>query len=113
MFQRSEGQLFMPGDFLLPFGRNLSGDNWWVLLVAMISWAKFEEKYVKAFKNSLKGQKALPVLVALGALIIQERLGTDDRKTLQQMLKDPSYSTIGRIKTTFIGNSIRSSGNVE
>lgn len=31
----------------------------------------------------------MPVRVALGALIIQERLGTDDRETLQQILENP------------------------
>ncbi|UJF31652.1 IS5 family transposase [Paenibacillus hexagrammi] len=89
MFQRSEGQLILPGDFFLPFGGKLSEDNRWVLLAAMIPWAKVEEKYAKSFKRSQKGQKAVPVRVALGALIIQERLGTDDRETLQQILENP------------------------
>ncbi len=73
----------------MPFGGKLSDDNRWVLLAAMIPWAKVEEKYAKSFKKSLKGQKAVPVRVALGALIIQERLGTDDRETLQQILENP------------------------
>jgi IS5 family transposase len=45
----------------------------------MIPWWKIEEKYAKNFKKNLKGQKAVSIRVALGALIIQERLGTDDR----------------------------------
>jgi hypothetical protein len=41
------------------------------------------------FKRSLKGQKAVSIRVALGALITQERLGTDDRETLRQILENP------------------------
>ncbi|WP_082655560.1 transposase [Paenibacillus sp. 32O-W] len=45
------------------------------------------------------------IRVALGALIIQERLGTDDRETLRQILENPylqyflgltEYCTIAR-----------------
>ncbi len=89
MYQRSEGQLILPGDFFLPFGGKLSDDNRWVVLAGIIPWWKVEAKYAKSFKRSQKGQKAVPVRVALGALIIQERLGTDDRETLQQILENP------------------------
>jgi IS5 family transposase len=81
--------MIMPGDFFLPFGGKLSEDNRWVLLAQMIPWWKIEEKYARNFKRSLKGQKAVSIRVALGALIIQERLGTDDRETLRQILENP------------------------
>ncbi|MGG1596439.1 IS5 family transposase [Paenibacillus naphthalenovorans] len=89
MYQRTESQMIMPGDFFLPFGGKLAEDNRWVLLAQMIPWWKIEEKYAKNFKKSLKGQKAVSIRVALGALIIQERLGTDDRETLRQILENP------------------------
>ncbi|MGG1597811.1 IS5 family transposase [Paenibacillus naphthalenovorans] len=89
MYQRTESQMIMPGDFFLPFGGKLAEDNRWVLLAQMIPWWKLEEKYAKNFKKSLKGQKAVSIRVALGALIIQERLGTDDRETLRQILENP------------------------
>jgi IS5 family transposase len=89
LYQRTEIQMIMPGDFFLPFGGKLAEDNRWVLLAQMIPWWKIEEKYAKNFKRSLKGQKAVSIRVALGALIIQERLGTDDRETLQQILENP------------------------
>lgn len=89
MYQRTEGQMILPGDFFLPFGGELSEDNRWVLLAQIIPWWKIEEKYARNFKRSLKGQKAVSIRVALGALIIQERLGTDDRETLRQILENP------------------------
>lgn len=89
MYQRTESQMILPGDFFLPFGGKLAEDNRWVLLAQMIPWWKLEEKYAKNFKKSLKGQKAVSIRVALGALIIQERLGTDDRETLRQILENP------------------------
>lgn len=89
MYQRTEGQIILPGDFFLPFGGKLAEDNRWVLLAQIVPWWKVEEKYAKNFKRSLKGQKAVSIRVALGALIIQERLGTDDRETLQQILENP------------------------
>jgi len=89
LYQRTESQMILPGDFFLPFGGKLAEDNRWVLLAQMIPWWKLEEKYAKNFKRSLKGQKAVSIRVALGALIIQERLGTDDRETLRQVLENP------------------------
>ena len=86
LYQRTESQMILPGDFFLPFGGKLAEDNRWVLLAQMIPWWKLEEKYAKNFKKSLKGQKAVSIRVALGALIIQERLGTDDRETLRQKI---------------------------
>jgi IS5 family transposase len=81
--------MILPGDFFLPFGGKLLEDNRWVLLAQIIPWWKVEENYAKNFKRSLKGQKAVSIRIALGALIIQERLGTDDRETLQQILENP------------------------
>jgi len=89
LYQRTESQMILPGDFFLPFGGKLAEDNRWVLLAQMIPWWKLEEKYARNFKKSLKGQKAVSIRVALGALIIQERLGTDDRETLRQILENP------------------------
>lgn len=49
-----------------------------------------EEHYSKLFKSSfVGGQKAVSVRVALGALIIQQRLGTSDRGTVEQITENP------------------------
>src|SRR5690625_3145822 len=75
--------------FYLPFGGKLNPENRWVKLAALIPWDKVEQKYVKAFKSPNKGEKALPIRVALGALIIKERLGLSDRETTLQIMENP------------------------
>ncbi|MBE3570941.1 MAG: IS5 family transposase [Bacillales bacterium] len=89
MYQETQNQLTFSDDFFLPFGGKLNKENRWVLLAEIVPWGKAEEKYAKAFKNSFKGEKALSVRVALGALFIQERLGCSDRETVQQITENP------------------------
>ncbi len=89
MYKRTENQLILPGDFFLPFGGKLNKDNRWVKLASLIPWWRVEDKYAKSFKKTLKGQKAVSVRVSLGALIIQHRLNTSDRETVQQIAENP------------------------
>lgn len=89
MFQKSQSQLTFVDDFFLPFGGRLNKDNRWVRLAEIIPWWKAEEKYAKSFKNSMKGEQALSVRVALGSLIIQQRLGLSDRETVNQIMENP------------------------
>ncbi len=89
MYQETQNQLTFSDDFFLPFGGKLNKENRWVLLAEMIPWGKAEEKYAKAFKKSFKGQRALSVRMALGALLIKERLGLSDRETVQQITENP------------------------
>ncbi|WP_145977169.1 hypothetical protein [Paenibacillus sp. 32O-W] len=51
MYQRTESQMIMQGDFFLPFGGKLAEDNRWVLLAQMFPWWKLEEKYAKNFES--------------------------------------------------------------
>ena len=74
MYHRPESQLQLFEDFFLPFGGKLNKENRWVQLAAMIPWWRAEEKYAKAFRKSMRGQKPVSVRVALGALYIQERI---------------------------------------
>ncbi|WP_419670144.1 IS5 family transposase [Alicyclobacillus macrosporangiidus] len=89
MFRARENQLVLPGDFFLPFGGKLNQDNRWVKLAQAIPWRKVEEHYGEQFKSRTMGQEAYPVRMALGALIIQERLGLSDRETVQQITENP------------------------
>lgn len=41
------------------------------------------------FEKRIKGRPAVPVRMALGALVIKERLGTSDRKTVEQIKENP------------------------
>ncbi|BCJ88141.1 hypothetical protein skT53_31260 [Effusibacillus dendaii] len=72
----------MPGDFFLPFGGKLNPENRWCKLAQLIPWAKVDPKYAKSFKKSIRGQQAVSIRMAPGALIIQERLQFSDRETV-------------------------------
>ena len=75
-------------DFFLPFGGKLDGNNRWVKLAHIIPWADFEEQYSEQFSDSM-GAAALPFRIALGALIIKERLRITDREAVEQIKENP------------------------
>lgn len=75
--------------FYLPFGGKLNPENRWVKLAKLIPWDKVEQKYVEAFESPVKGKPAYPIRVALGSLIIKERLGLSDRETTLQIAENP------------------------
>ncbi|MFC0215227.1 IS5 family transposase [Paenibacillus chartarius] len=79
----------LPSDFFLPFGDRLNPENRWIKLAQLLPWAKVDQKYAKSFKKSFKGQRAVSVRMALGALIIQERLQLSDRETVEQIVENP------------------------
>nr|WP_212963302.1 IS5 family transposase [Cohnella xylanilytica] len=76
-------------NFYLPFGGKLNPANRWVQLAAIIPWDKVEEKYVSSFQSPAIGQKAYSSRIALGSLIIKERLGLSDRETTLQIQENP------------------------
>jgi hypothetical protein len=76
-------------DFYLPFGGKLRSDNRWVILAKQIPWEVTEEKYAACFAGSDTGNVAKAARIALGALIIKERLGLTDRETVLQIQENP------------------------
>jgi IS5 family transposase len=88
MYRRSTpGQLSFE-NFYLPFGGKLFGENRWVKLAALIPWDKFEAEYAEHLSKGM-GAPAKPFRMALGALIIKERLGTSDAETVEQIRENP------------------------
>ena len=85
--QSSPGQLSFQ-DFYLPFGGKLSSENRWVKLAEMIPWEEFESTYASQFSEDM-GAPAKGVRMALGALIIKEKLGVSDRETIDQIRENP------------------------
>ncbi|NEZ56884.1 IS5 family transposase [Adonisia turfae] len=85
--QSSPGQLSFE-DFYLPFGGKLSSENRWVKLAEMIPWDEFESTYASQFSEDM-GAPAKGFRMALGALIIKEKLGTSDRETIDQIRENP------------------------
>jgi hypothetical protein len=76
-------------DFYLPFGGKLRSENRWVKLAKLIPWGEIEEQYAANFTDSGMGPPAKAARIALGALIIQEKLGLTDEETVAQIQETP------------------------
>lgn len=88
MYRRSTpGQLSFE-NFYLPFGGKLSGENRWVKLAELIPWEEFEAHYAEQLSEGM-GAPAKSFRMALGALIIKEKLGTSDIETVEQIRENP------------------------
>ncbi|MEM9819238.1 MAG: IS5 family transposase, partial [Cyanobacteria bacterium P01_D01_bin.6] len=88
MYRRpSPGQLSF-ADFYLPFGGQLSGDNRWVKLAELVPWEEFDATYAEQLSPS-QGAPAKSFRLALGALIIKEKLGLSDEETVHQVRENP------------------------
>ncbi|MGB7251294.1 MAG: IS5 family transposase [Phormidesmis sp.] len=83
----SPGQLSFE-NFYLPFSGKLSADNRWVKLAELIPWELVEASYAEQFSASM-GAPAKSFRVALGALIIKEKLGASDAETVEQIRENP------------------------
>jgi IS5 family transposase len=85
---RAHNQPDLP-DFYLPFGGKLDSDNRWVKLAKIIPWNLLEESYRINFADSGMGAPAKESRIALGALIIKERLAITDEETVAQIRENP------------------------
>ena len=71
-------------NFAISFGGKLRRDNRWVILADIIPWDEFEKRYAAQFKSKT-GNPALPVRVALGSLIVKEKLKQSDDEVVQSI----------------------------
>jgi hypothetical protein len=88
MYRKAELAPLEPLDFELANGCKLSADNRWVKMTQLIPWSEFEAEYAENFPTSL-GAPAKSFRMALGALIIKEKLGISDRETVEQIRENP------------------------
>jgi hypothetical protein len=88
MYRHNQKQLEFE-NFALPFAGKLRSDNRWVKLAKFIPWDEFEPEYAKAASKSHQGPPAKSVRIALGSLIIKERLGTSDEEAVEQIRENP------------------------
>ncbi|MEG3927724.1 IS5 family transposase [Microcoleus sp. D3_18a_C4] len=88
MYRKVELAPQPPSEFELPFGGSLSPDNRWVKMTQVIPWSEFEAEYAKNFPTEM-GAPAKSFRMALGALIIKEKLGISDRETVEQIRENP------------------------
>src|SRR5699024_9429164 len=82
-------QLIMPDEFFLPFGGRLNPDNRWVVMASLIPWAEVEVEYVKSLGDPNQGRGAYPARLALGSLIIKEKLCLSDEETVLSITENP------------------------
>ena len=89
MYRKDNANQLQFQDFYLPFSGKLRSDNRWVILSKQIPWQQVEQEYSMNFSQSDTGNPAKSARIALGSLIIKERLGTTDRETLLQIAENP------------------------
>jgi hypothetical protein len=88
MYRHNEKQLQFE-KFKFQVGGKLRSDNRWVKLAKQIPWDEIEELYASSLSGTGQGAPALSVRIALGALIIKERLRTSDEETAEQIRENP------------------------
>jgi hypothetical protein len=88
MYRKSNQSELTPEKFELPVSMELSSQNRWVIMAELIPWSEFEEKYAENFSEKM-GAIAKPFRMALGALIIKEKLRITDRETVEQIKENP------------------------
>ncbi|MGB3754756.1 MAG: IS5 family transposase, partial [Rivularia sp. (in: cyanobacteria)] len=88
MYRFEEQSQVSSENFELPFEGKLSENNRWVIMASLIPWSDFEEEYASIFTEEI-GAPAKSFRMALGALIIKEKLGISDRETVEQIKENP------------------------
>jgi hypothetical protein len=88
MYKKVELAPVPPLDFELANGSKLSPDNRWVKMAQVIPWSEFESEYAQNFPTEM-GAPAKSWRMALGALIIKEKLGISDRPRVEQIRENP------------------------
>jgi len=90
MYRKDDTNQLKFENFYLPFAGKLRSDNRWVILSKQIPWQQIEQQYSANFSDNNKvGCPAKSARIALGSLIIKERLGTTDRETVLQIAENP------------------------
>ena len=73
-------QLTLDG-FQHPFDQELSKENRWVKLAALIPWDALASVYCKGLSSN-SGRESIDVRMVIGAIIVKHKLGLDDRGTV-------------------------------
>ena len=61
-----------------------------MILAKLIPWEEIEKRYAENFSAERIGAPAKPVRLALGSLIVKERLGLTDEETVMQIQENPT-----------------------
>lgn len=88
MYRKQQSEQHEFEDFHLSFGGKLRSDNRWVRLAKLIPWNEIEFRYAEQFASPT-GPPALPARIALGSLIIKEKLQLSDEEVVEQIRENP------------------------
>ncbi len=88
MYKSDKNHQFSLEGFDQPVGLNMTANNRWVKLAAIIPWDEIEEYYANLFPSNT-GMPAKPLRVALGSLIIQKLIGFSDRELVRNLAENP------------------------
>jgi len=83
-------------DFKLRFEGKLAATNRWVQLAELIPWSEFESEYAQNFVAEV-GPPAKSFRLALGALIIKEKLGISDARNRRANSRESLPATLSVI----------------
>lgn len=76
-------------EIALHFEGRLNPENRWVKMAARLPWEELESDYARHFKSHGRGEIALNVRIAIGALLIKEFLGLSDRGVVEAVSENP------------------------
>lgn len=88
MYRRTSPNHLEFANFYLPFSGKLDPENRWIRLAQIVPWDLAEKIYLTSRCEDF-GAPAMPSRMALGALIIKERLGLTDRETVETIQENP------------------------
>jgi tetratricopeptide (TPR) repeat protein len=89
MYQKRTKQISLDENSVSYIGVHLSPGNRWVKLAQIIPWDRLEGKYHQTFANPKVGNPAKSCRMAIGSLIIKERLGLSDIETVEMIAEHP------------------------
>lgn len=89
MYRKRDKDQLTIANFSMPFSAKLSPDNRWVKMASIIPWEELEDEYVRQFSQKGMGSPAKQFRMALGALIIKEKLNISDEETVEQIRENP------------------------
>jgi len=88
MYRKGTKPAIAPKEFKFSEKLKLSTKNRWVIMAELMPWEEFEEEYAQNFPSET-GAPAKSFRIALGSLIIKEKLGLTDRETVEQIRENP------------------------
>ncbi|MCF8568641.1 transposase, partial [Alicyclobacillus tolerans] len=90
MHRKGENRILLPHEFFLPFEGRLNENNCRCQLALLMPWSQIiEDEYAKLFKPSPMGTRRRLLSEWPWVLLIQEKLGTNRRDTVENITENP------------------------